>query len=280
MNELLQRPGLLKRVFTGMMEPFIHTAVADQIHRGENTPLEEVLQEHNPQAGNDDSTELPECSLCCATTVEESLVKCQSNHLCCVSCLKRHVETSFRDDPTQIQCPGFHPDLGEPCLELIPRAVLAEYLSEPELLKYDHATSKRFVQDSAEYQLCPFDDCDCVVYLGSESKRSNPHSPRGLTVTCENGHRWCWNCAWKRMAAGQTQLQHAPASCHAIAQMDALTELPEDDTGQATITELAATCKRCPFCHRMVHRFAGCPHMTCRPPGGCGNQFCWECLAP
>lgn len=40
--------------------------------------------------------------------------------------------------------------------------------------------------------------------------------------------------------------------------------------------------KRCPNrdCNRPIRRESGCDHMVCRPPGGCGHEFCWACLAP
>ncbi|KAG8766309.1 hypothetical protein FRC12_006963 [Ceratobasidium sp. 428] len=40
--------------------------------------------------------------------------------------------------------------------------------------------------------------------------------------------------------------------------------------------------KLCPGegCGRLVEKRGGCDHMVCRPPGGCGHEFCWRCLAP
>eukprot|EP00658_Telonema_sp_P-2_P080880 TRINITY_DN8144_c0_g1_i5.p1 TRINITY_DN8144_c0_g1~~TRINITY_DN8144_c0_g1_i5.p1 ORF type:complete len:1263 (-),score=300.33 TRINITY_DN8144_c0_g1_i5:36-3824(-) len=258
---VLQRPATLQRVLTGMVDPFIKP----------ETPV--IAFTPN---GSTYEHEHRDCSVCYANAPQDPLTQCQSGHLCCVGCLTQHVQIQFNEDPTQIQCPGFNEAMGRPCLELIPRSVLQQHLEPDQFSRYELASSKRFVQAKPEYQMCPFDDCDAVVFLDVGGKGSS----RDLTVTCSEGHRWCWNCAWKRLAEGHSDLQHAPSSCRAISQMDALTQLNENDTDQATLEELAESCKRCPFCHRMVHRFAGCPHMTCRPPGGCGNQFCWDCLEP
>jgi len=31
--------------------------------------------------------------------------------------------------------------------------------------------------------------------------------------------------------------------------------------------------KQCPYCHKVIERVEGCPHMTCV----CGKEFCWNC---
>merc|ERR1711879_1118705 len=35
--------------------------------------------------------------------------------------------------------------------------------------------------------------------------------------------------------------------------------------------------KPCPKCKNPIEKNGGCMHMTCRPPGGCGHEFCWIC---
>lgn len=47
----------------------------------------------------------------------------------------------------------------------------------------------------------------------------------------------------------------------------------------ATVAYLQVHCKPCPRCEVMVYKDDGCDHMTCRPPGGCGHQYCWLCSA-
>jgi len=41
------------------------------------------------------------------------------------------------------------------------------------------------------------------------------------------------------------------------------------------------TTKPCPRCGVRIEKNGGCPHMTChRVSGGCGYEFCWQCLGP
>jgi len=50
-------------------------------------------------------------------------------------------------------------------------------------------------------------------------------------------------------------------------------------TNGATSDYLARYTKVCPGCTRMVEKIDGCDHMVCVRPGGCGHEFCWECLS-
>jgi len=50
-------------------------------------------------------------------------------------------------------------------------------------------------------------------------------------------------------------------------------------TNSSTADYLQRHTKVCPSCTRMVEKIAGCDHMVCLRPGGCGHEFCWSCLA-
>ena len=47
-----------------------------------------------------------------------------------------------------------------------------------------------------------------------------------------------------------------------------------------TLEWLSKRTKPCPNCHNRIEKNGGCDHMTCRPPGGCGHEFCWRCEMP
>jgi len=48
----------------------------------------------------------------------------------------------------------------------------------------------------------------------------------------------------------------------------------------ASRTYVISNTKPCPVCSESIEKNGGCDHMTCRPPAGCGHEFCWRCLAP
>lgn len=48
-------------------------------------------------------------------------------------------------------------------------------------------------------------------------------------------------------------------------------------TEQVRALAVVAGWKSCPRCQHMVERNGGCLHMTCRPPAGCGTEFCYRC---
>jgi hypothetical protein len=108
---------------------------------------------------------------------------------------------------------------------------------------------------------------------------------RGGPVYCHTcTHRVCARCnvAWSAPLGGVNAARsHDGLSC---AQADALRaadaaqraqrdRLPSD----AALARLGI--KKCPSCGMGVEKDDGCDHMTCRTRGGCGGQFCWECLA-
>jgi len=61
-------------------------------------------------------------------------------------------------------------------------------------------------------------------------------------------------------------------------EMDNLLERNVDDIASRAYME--ACTKPCPLCREPIEKDGGCDHMTCRPPVGCGHEFCWLCLAP
>lgn len=49
---------------------------------------------------------------------------------------------------------------------------------------------------------------------------------------------------------------------------------------EANIRWIMVNTKMCPFCKKNVERSEGCNFMSCKPPGGCGNSFCYVCSKP
>ncbi len=91
-------------------------------------------------------------------------------------------------------------------------------------------------------------------------------------MTCAAGHEFCFGCV--RRGSRVTE-PHGPASCAEVAAW----AKREGDSGEDA-KWLKANTKPCPGCKRPIQKNDGCSHMTCRPPGGCGHEFCWLCLGP
>ncbi|KIM24892.1 hypothetical protein M408DRAFT_43062, partial [Serendipita vermifera MAFF 305830] len=87
----------------------------------------------------------------------------------------------------------------------------------------------------------------------------------------------CYSCGTKQCFTHQTKW-HEGFTC---AQWD---EHMQISLEQQAMTEewIQKETKPCsgPGCGKRIQKVDGCDHMTCRPPGGCGYQFCWFCLAP
>lgn len=54
----------------------------------------------------------------------------------------------------------------------------------------------------------------------------------------------------------------------------------QDDNLSESLIAQSTKCCPGPNCGRKITKVGGCDHMICKPPGGCGFEFCWSCLAP
>lgn len=85
---------------------------------------------------------------------------------------------------------------------------------------------------------------------------------REFSECVECGERTCVQC-------GRQWAEGHGAVCEAL-----------DDVVHSVNAGGGELVKRCPTCGMAVQKRGGCDHMTCRrAAGGCGAEFCWECLA-
>jgi len=136
----------------------------------------------------------------------------------------------------------------------------------PELYKkYNRFVAKNYAETNPNIKWCPEPDCGCVVdgkNAGYICNVDNEHAP---TVTCENGHRFCFNC---------NKPAHAPATCAMVKEWE---KRNADQGGDETMIWVQLHSSPCPKCQMAIQKNQGCNHMTCRPPVGCGYDFCWVC---
>jgi hypothetical protein len=62
------------------------------------------------------------------------------------------------------------------------------------------------------------------------------------------------------------------------AEFDAEAAAANDEEEAAKVLRLRNV-KQCPKCKFAIEKDGGCSHMRCTPPGGCGAEFCRQCLA-
>jgi IBR domain, a half RING-finger domain len=88
----------------------------------------------------------------------------------------------------------------------------------------------------------------------------------------------CATCSYA-MCYTHQQPWHSGKTCRQVDQQrDGEESFREDKASEEKIKELT---KPCPKCQKPIEKIKDtCHHMTCRPPVGCGHEFCYDCLEP
>ncbi|KIM19984.1 hypothetical protein M408DRAFT_332680 [Serendipita vermifera MAFF 305830] len=85
----------------------------------------------------------------------------------------------------------------------------------------------------------------------------------------------CYSCGTKQCFRHQV-LWHEGFTCAQWDEHQGVTVVQQEMSDEW----IQANTKPCPRCSCRLEKAEGCDHFTCKPPGGCGHQFCWKCLAP
>eukprot|EP01041_Mallomonas_annulata_P000757 gene757-1443_t len=135
---------------------------------------------------------------------------------------------------------------------------------------------------------CPQLDCRMRVTSALTSlvaSHENPKGCEGVLLMADDADVTQACCAVCRsvFCANCDALPHAPATCDMIRKWEEKNGYLE--TTNFTSNELEARklkfkiSKPCPRCGVRIEKTGGCSHMVCvRSAGGCGFEFCWECL--
>ncbi|KIM22908.1 hypothetical protein M408DRAFT_322325, partial [Serendipita vermifera MAFF 305830] len=174
----------------------------------------------------------------------------------CVGCLQQIILVSITsgDYITGILC--FSPD----CAQKLDYYDIQKFATRETFDRYDKLLLQDSLRTVEHYVLCLEPSCAAgQEHTGGES----------------NNIVKCHSCGTKQCFRHQV-LWHEGFSC---AQWD------EHQRGTIMRQEISnewiqANTKPCPRCNGRLMKAEGCDHFTCKPPGGCGHQFCWECLAP
>jgi len=180
--------------------------------------------------------------------------KISSNDILNLRCFLCTVPT-HQEAAARIQRPGY----------VIPETLVCELVGPETYAKYSRFVAKNYALTNPNIKWCPEPDCECVVDGTNSGYICNIEHDFAPTVTCQNGHRFCFNCNSKA---------HAPATCGMVKEWE---RRNADQGGDETMIWVQLNSSPCPKCTMAIQKNQGCNHMTCRPPMGCGYEYCWIC---
>ena len=128
----------------------------------------------------------------------------------------------------------------------------------------DKASLQHFVATHPQFKWCPGPNC-AMAYNLTDAVDSETASPAVMCSSCSQ--EFCFGC-------GQEDI-HRPAPCTMHGMWQQLVGGADDNAFQMW---MQANTQACPKCKKPIEKNDGCNSMHCKPPGGCGHEFCWICL--
>mmetsp|Transcript_119722 Transcript_119722/g.211640 ORF Transcript_119722/g.211640 Transcript_119722/m.211640 type:complete len:505 (-) Transcript_119722:68-1582(-) len=187
----------------------------------------------------------------CFTDPPISVMPCGHNSYC-GDCWKQYVETAVQEGKgcLELKCPTAK------CGERLRPEHLKRFCSDELWRRYERFLVEAFVEGNSELAWCPGRGCD-------RAARKRP-GLKSLQVECPCGLQWCLGCKSDT---------HRPVPCEIVQEWSKKNKETSEDS-----IWLVRNTKPCPKCKNPIEKNGGCMHMTCRPPGGCGYEFCWICM--
>ncbi|QRV87286.1 IBR domain protein [Ceratobasidium sp. AG-Ba] len=178
---------------------------------------------------------------------------CVHNASVCTSCLEMHILVEIHHHGNvDVRCPH------EGCRKMLDyRDIYASVRDWSRLTYYEALLLKKEAESHNNFVWCKNPQC-----RSGQIHKAGKYSPIVTCITC--GAKSCFT---------HDRPWHEGLTCE---QYDK--QRRDEEHSRATDRYLAQNTKECPKCHRKIERNGGCDHMVCKPPGGCGHQFCWECL--
>lgn len=169
----------------------------------------------------------------------------------CAGCLRQTCLSSIRSGSyytTGILCPSLN------CRKSLDYHDIKKFATPEDFNKYDKLLLYDLLRADKRYVQCLNPDCGAW----------QEHTGDTNVVECYScGTEQCFQhrMLWDEESTGS--------------ESDERPDLTQD----VSVEWVYANTKPCPQCTRVVIKEEGCDHLICNPPGGCGHQFCWKCLA-
>lgn len=214
-----------------------------------------VVKEHEVAEG-----ETKECFVCMADKNPKDFYKMSCCGVeFCRACLSAIVGNVIKNNNIELlRCPNFR------CIDKknnlqIRGKDLENLVSGNNLKIIEGIAEKNRRKKLPGYRHCSTPNCNVCYVI--------PDNKKGDIVCPKCNVRRCANC----------QISHfSNETCeHAIAEKERLENLTLNEAEKETKKVL----KECPRCKKKIFRDNGCKHMNClKAEGGCGFNFCWDCL--
>ncbi|KAF8603521.1 hypothetical protein BDV93DRAFT_523291 [Ceratobasidium sp. AG-I] len=179
--------------------------------------------------------------------------RCSHKPIVCTECLLGHVRSAIMSSgQTEVRCPA-----GNCSMVLAYDDVRSAANGDKALIdRYDALLLRQALGADATFVWCKNPNCGSGQYHEDGNAAPIITCRRCKTKSCFE-HDVVW---------------HVDLTC---SEYDA----NRRPVNTQTTDYLQRYTKVCPGCTRMVEKIDGCDHMVCVKPGGCGYEFCWECLA-
>lgn len=190
------------------------------------------------------------CPIC--MTQRDALFSLDCGHGFCSECWSGYLHSQVDDGKAAVQarCPQHK------CGRTVPVSFFEKYCDQVRWQKYQEWYLFSFVDDNPSVKWCtnPGGCKNAIELQGVDPPE----------IRCSCAFVWCWPCG---------EEAHRPADCKTVHQWNI-----KNSAESENISWIRANTKKCPKCHKPIEKNQGCNHMVCSKAGGCGFEFCWQCL--
>lgn len=189
------------------------------------------------------------CPVC--MTSQEGMLGLDCGHLFCEECWRGYLHCQVDDGKAAVQARCPYPK----CARIVPVGFFERYCDEARRSKFHEWYLYSYVDDNPSVKWCTNPGgCKNAAELQGVSDE----------IRCSCTYVWCWLCG---------EESHRPADCKTVNQW-----IVKNSAESENISWIRANTKKCPKCHKPIEKNQGCNHMVCSKAGGCGFEFCWQCL--